>query len=85
VLIELSHTKAISRMTDTISKLVNGGDSSDDKKQIILNTFVMNTPGHLAPGLWKHPRNKTDQYKKLSFWTDLAQLLDTDPPQRKVL
>ncbi|EKV06707.1 hypothetical protein PDIG_68140 [Penicillium digitatum PHI26] len=32
------------------------------KKQIILNAFVMNTPGHLAPGLWKHPRNKTDQY-----------------------
>lgn len=46
------------------------------KKQIILNAFVMNTPGHLAPGLWRHPRNKTDQYKKLSFWTDLAQLLD---------
>ncbi|KAF5517295.1 Dimethyl-sulfide monooxygenase [Colletotrichum aenigma] len=46
------------------------------KKQIILNAFVMNTPGHLAPGLWKHPRNKTDQYKKLSFWTELAQLLD---------
>ncbi|KAJ5188953.1 Nitrilotriacetate monooxygenase component A/pristinamycin IIA synthase subunit A [Penicillium cf. griseofulvum] len=46
------------------------------KKQIILNAFVMNTPGHLAPGLWKHPRNKTDQYKTLSFWTELAQLLD---------
>ncbi|KAJ5513830.1 Nitrilotriacetate monooxygenase component A/pristinamycin IIA synthase subunit A [Penicillium fimorum] len=46
------------------------------KKQIILNAFVMNTPGHLAPGLWKHPRNKTDQYKTLSFWTDLARLLD---------
>lgn len=48
----------------------------DSKKQIILNAFVMNTPGDLAPGLWRHPRNKTDQYKKLSFWTDLAQLLD---------
>ncbi|KAJ5579986.1 uncharacterized protein N7459_005971 [Penicillium hispanicum] len=51
------------------------GDSGG-RKQIILNAFVMNTPGHLAPGLWKHPRNKTDQYKTLSFWTDLAQLLD---------
>jgi FMN-dependent oxidoreductase (nitrilotriacetate monooxygenase family) len=48
----------------------------EGKKQIILNAFVMNTPGHLAPGLWRHPKNKTDQYKKLSFWTDLAQLLD---------
>ncbi|KAL6799734.1 Nitrilotriacetate monooxygenase component A/pristinamycin IIA synthase subunit A [Trichoderma sp. SZMC 28012] len=46
------------------------------KKQMILNAFVMNTPGHLAPGFWRHPRNKTDQYTKLSFWTELAQLLD---------
>lgn len=46
------------------------------KKQLILNAFVMNTPGHLSPGLWRHPRNHTDQYKKLSFWTSLAQLLD---------
>ncbi|KAF2429082.1 alkanesulfonate monooxygenase [Tothia fuscella] len=45
-------------------------------KQLILNAFVMNTPGHLSPGLWKHPRNHTEQYKKLGFWTDLAQLLD---------
>lgn len=46
------------------------------KKQIILNASVMNTPGHLAPGQWWHPRNKTAQYKKLSFWVELAQLLD---------
>lgn len=52
------------------------GTPTSSKKQIILNAFVMNTPGHLAPGLWKHPRNKTDQYKSLSFWTELAQLLD---------
>ncbi|KAF7545220.1 hypothetical protein G7Z17_g9344 [Cylindrodendrum hubeiense] len=61
-------------MADTQSsppdKPVNG------KKQIILNAFVMNTPGHLSPGLWRHPANKTDQYKKLSFWVELAQLLD---------
>jgi len=46
------------------------------KKTLILNAFVMTTPGHLAPGLWKHPRNRTTEYKKLKFWTDLAQLLD---------
>lgn len=54
----------------------DGGNVPSGKKQMILNAFVMNTPGHLAPGLWKHPQNKTDQYKKLSFWTNLAQLLD---------
>ncbi|KAL4773272.1 luciferase-like domain-containing protein [Aspergillus nidulans var. acristatus] len=48
-----------------------------EKKQIILNAFVMNTPAHMAPGQWRHPRNKTADYTKLSFWTDLAQLLDT--------
>lgn len=46
------------------------------RKQLILNAFVMNTPGHLSPGLWRHPNNKTDEYKTLKFWTDLAQLLD---------
>ncbi|KAJ4260425.1 hypothetical protein NW762_007164 [Fusarium torreyae] len=53
-----------------------GHKGPNGKKQLILNAFVMDTPGHLAPGLWNHPRNKTDQYKKLSFWTELAQLLD---------
>ncbi|KAL4972842.1 luciferase-like domain-containing protein [Aspergillus desertorum] len=47
-----------------------------EKKQIILNAFVMNTPAHMAPGQWRHPRNKTADYTKLSFWTDLAKLLD---------
>jgi hypothetical protein len=54
----------------------NGTHGVKPKKQLILNAFVMNTPGHLSPGLWKHPRNHTDKYKKLSFWTELAQLLD---------
>lgn len=54
----------------------SGDKPTNGKKQIILNAFVMNAPGHLSPGLWRHPSNKTDQYKKLSFWTDLAKLLD---------
>ncbi|USW57188.1 Putative Luciferase-like domain-containing protein [Septoria linicola] len=36
----------------------------------------MNTPGHLSPGMWKHPRNGTSHYNKLSFWTNLAKTLD---------
>ncbi|KAK8015209.1 Dimethyl-sulfide monooxygenase [Apiospora arundinis] len=55
------------------------GDSSstgNGKKQMILNAFVMNTPGHLSPGQWHHPRNKTSQYTKLPLWVDLAKLLD---------
>ena len=54
----------------------NGLGAASGKKKLILNAFAMNTPGHLSPGLWMHPRNRTNEYKKLSFWTDLAQLLD---------
>lgn len=73
-------------MTDTNGKRAANGhhdiDSSNKrrkvngKKRLILNAFVMNTPSHLAAGLWRHPRSKTDQYTKLSFWTNLAKLLD---------
>ncbi|KAF2799064.1 alkanesulfonate monooxygenase [Melanomma pulvis-pyrius CBS 109.77] len=53
---------------------VNG--STKPKKQLILNAFAINAPAHLSPGLWRHPRNKTADFNKLKFWTDLAQLLD---------
>jgi alkanesulfonate monooxygenase SsuD/methylene tetrahydromethanopterin reductase-like flavin-dependent oxidoreductase (luciferase family) len=55
---------------------ITAANEAPAKKQIILNACVMNTPGHLAPGQWLHPRNKTADYKKLSFWVELAQLLD---------
>ncbi|KAI9694338.1 MAG: hypothetical protein M1820_008986 [Bogoriella megaspora] len=63
-------------MADTVPSNDTATASERPKKQLILNAFAMNTPGHLSPGLWNHPRNRTDEYKKLSFWTDLAQLLD---------
>ncbi|KAI2607932.1 Nitrilotriacetate monooxygenase component A/pristinamycin IIA synthase subunit A [Hypoxylon sp. NC1633] len=53
-----------------------GVEAQRPRKQLLLNAFVMTTPGHLSPGLWKHPRNQTDSYNKLSFWTSLARLLD---------
>ncbi|KAI5865261.1 Nitrilotriacetate monooxygenase component A/pristinamycin IIA synthase subunit A [Durotheca rogersii] len=51
-------------------------EAPKQKKQVLLNAFVMTTPGHLSPGLWRHPRNRTDEYNKLGFWTSLARLLD---------
>lgn len=50
--------------------------SSPPKKELLLNAFVMTSPGHLSPGLWRHPRNQTEDYNKLSFWTGLARRLD---------
>ncbi|KAK1765328.1 luciferase-like domain-containing protein [Phialemonium atrogriseum] len=52
------------------------GGAQKPRKQFLLNAFVMTTPAHLSPGLWRHPRNKTADYNKLSFWTSLAQTLD---------
>lgn len=55
---------------------VPGNPDTTPKKKLILNAFAMNSPAHLAPGLWRHPRNRTADFNKLSFWTDLARLLD---------
>lgn len=54
----------------------NTNGQPQPNKELILNAFVMNCPGHLAPGQWRHPRNGTSNYNKLSFWTNLAKYLD---------
>ncbi|KAL4887681.1 luciferase-like domain-containing protein [Aspergillus karnatakaensis] len=36
----------------------------------------MSTPGHLAPGLWRHPRNRSTQYTDIEYWTDMAKILE---------
>lgn len=46
------------------------------KKQIRLNAFEMNCVGHQASGLWRHPRDRSWQYKDLAYWTELACLLE---------
>jgi alkanesulfonate monooxygenase SsuD/methylene tetrahydromethanopterin reductase-like flavin-dependent oxidoreductase (luciferase family) len=45
-------------------------------KEIRLNAFAMNCTGHMAPGLWRHPRDRSDRYVDLEDWTELAQLLE---------
>ncbi len=45
-------------------------------REIRLNAFEMNCVGHQSPGLWRHPRDRAWQYKDLSYWTDLAKLLE---------
>lgn len=46
------------------------------RKPIRFNAFSMNAPVHQSPGLWRHPRNRARDFKNLSYWTDLAQLLE---------
>ncbi|KAL4880255.1 luciferase-like domain-containing protein [Aspergillus karnatakaensis] len=50
--------------------------SERSSKKWILNAFSMSSPTHVAPGLWRHPRNQTHRYKEISYWIELAKLLD---------
>jgi long-chain alkane monooxygenase len=45
-------------------------------REIRFNAFDMNCVGHQAPGLWRHPRDRSWQYKDLEYWTELAVLLE---------
>jgi len=57
--------------------VAQGGDRlTTMARQIRLNAFAMNTPGHMAPGLWHYPGNRTAEYNTLAYWTDLAKLLE---------
>lgn len=46
------------------------------RKQILLNAFNMNCVGHINHGLWAHPRDRSDEYKTLRYWTSLAETLE---------
>ncbi|KAL7625726.1 hypothetical protein AAE478_004949 [Parahypoxylon ruwenzoriense] len=48
-----------------------------NKKQILLNGFDMFTVGHLSFGQWRNPKDRAkDKRRDLSYWTDLAKLLE---------
>lgn len=49
---------------------MSGASEAD---RIHLNLFTMNTVGHLSPGLWRHPRDRSRQYTDLDYWLDLAR------------
>ncbi|WP_420994976.1 LLM class flavin-dependent oxidoreductase [Cupriavidus sp. 30B13] len=45
-------------------------------KEIRLNAFALAAPSHLSMGLWRHPRDRSLDYNKLSYWTDLARIAE---------
>jgi FMN-dependent oxidoreductase (nitrilotriacetate monooxygenase family) len=45
-------------------------------RPIRLNAFDMNCVAHQSPGLWRHPDDRAEDYRKISYWTELAQLLE---------
>src|SRR4051812_36708766 len=36
----------------------------------------MNCVAHQSPGLWRHPRDRSRDYKSLDYWTELARILE---------
>ncbi|KAI4601547.1 hypothetical protein KJ359_011677 [Pestalotiopsis sp. 9143b] len=55
----------------------DGGVLGNGKKQIFLNAFDMSTVGHLSPGQWKNPGDKSATKRKLEYWIELAKLLES--------
>ncbi|WP_100812579.1 LLM class flavin-dependent oxidoreductase [Microbacterium sp. BR1] len=45
-------------------------------RQIRFNAFDMNCVAHQSSGMWRHPDDRSADYKDLSYWTGLAQLLE---------
>lgn len=50
--------------------------SQSGKKEIRLNAFNMNCVSHINHGLWTHPRDRSQDYTDVNYWTDLAKLLE---------
>ena len=42
----------------------------------MLNAFDMACAGHIQQGMWTHPRDHSAEFGSLSYWTDLARLLE---------
>lgn len=45
-------------------------------KELRLNAFELFSPAPHTYGLWRHPRDKSTDYTKMSYWQDLARTLE---------
>lgn len=45
-------------------------------KEIKLAAFALHSLTHQSPGLWRHPRDRSLEYKSLRYWVDLAKILE---------
>mgnify|MGYP003624105703 CR=1 FL=1 len=73
----LNHAQ-VAIMPEAVENCTNGtrNGSSQPKKKILINAFDMSTVGHLSPGQWRGPKDKSATKRKLQYWIDLAKLLD---------
>ncbi|WP_029076480.1 LLM class flavin-dependent oxidoreductase [Kaistia adipata] len=45
-------------------------------RTIHLNAFENCSPVNISAGLWRHPEDQSHRYKDLSYWTELAVMLE---------
>ena len=45
-------------------------------KEIRLNAFAMNCVAHQSPGMWRHPHDRSRDYRRLDGWIELARTLE---------
>jgi alkanesulfonate monooxygenase len=45
-------------------------------RRIRFNAFDMNCVTHQSPGLWRHPRDRSADYRRLGPWVELARTLE---------
>jgi alkanesulfonate monooxygenase len=45
-------------------------------KEIRLNAFTMNCAAHINSTMWRHPRDTSQRYTSIRYWTDLARTLE---------
>lgn len=53
-------------------------DAARDRhsRRIRFNAFAINGVGHQLPGIWRHPDDRSRDYRDLAHWTRLARLLE---------
>ncbi|KAI9836073.1 MAG: hypothetical protein M1819_001687 [Sarea resinae] len=49
---------------------------ASQKRPLIINAFVMQSPSHLSPGSWSNPADQGSNYTDIRHWTSLAQKLE---------
>ncbi|WP_260855766.1 LLM class flavin-dependent oxidoreductase [Curtobacterium sp. 9128] len=54
----------------------NAASPTGTTRQIRFNAFDMNCVAHQSSGLWRHPRDRSRNYRDLTYWTDLAKTLE---------
>ena len=46
------------------------------RRTIHLNAFENFSPGNISSGLWRHPQDRSHEYKSIRYWTRLARDLE---------